>query len=779
MGTLGQLGVNGLLAVNSWMSTISANMNGASRTAYKPTRVSLLDSSVNTWANFQVPSPTLRVQATTLEWAQGSVRNSDSSAHFALQGQGFFVLVDDLGKYFLTRDGEFHWDGQGYLRNSNGLRVLSNGQDFVRKGNQDLSDLFDPDGESQQLARYGDKSLMVVDVANRDGLRFSKYGATVFEVDGDLPLRVENNFDTSTDGLTFIYSDPKQLPYVGNRETPRFVPFNPLLPGASNFQIRLGNNGVFDFATVFGAEFNPAIHTIQDVENAIDLYGTSNNVPVTADYDPVSDRLEIRNLAEPKVADPNFRLGNFAIDFGDNGFFTFQGFDPQRTTIDQIVQEINRYATVNGVNVTASFNTVTRQLVLNNTTGAIGDNSIRFDGINGDAIADFFNVAPFFASTGGGAQNIISTSNIDNSPPSTNTFAQITPQDAASMPLAQMIRPDTRITFEGPNGQALAQFFQIERATPQFESQGVFFGSRVLSSQDIDNSRVLDSAVPGEHSLDITAAMVSTRTFNQHLNLTDNTTPAFDPSGIPATYTHDKLNNVVIADGERSFLGISHAQATGQFDLVMDLQTDASFIELHFGQKRPGQIDSGGFTLQYHPGTGDVYLFQRDLDPNGVPVLINSAPGALPVISGLGGSPHRFVVRLDKAGELSFSVDGVSQSFSLLGDISDRIGYLTLGHYQNRLELYNMYADFKSQYNHYATGAMISTSVKAYARKEVNDAIYNQSSTRVIQSALESSTASLTEYLPMLGLAQKVFGSISKIISVSNAMQDDMNSLIR
>lgn len=779
MGTLGQLGVNGLIAVNSWMSTISANMNGASRTAYKPTRVSLLDSTVNTWANFQVPSATLRVQATTLEWAQGSVRNSDSSAHFALQGQGFFVLVDDLGQYYLTRDGEFHWDGLGYLRNSNGLRVLSNGQDFVRKGNQDLSDLFDPDGESQQLARYGDKSLLVVDVANRDGLRFSKYGATVFEVDGDLPLRVENNFDTSTDGLTFIYNDPKQLPYVGDRETPRFEPFNPLVPGSSNFQIRLGNNGLFDFSTVFGTEFDPAVHTIRDVENAINAYGTTNNVPITANYDPVRDRLTLRNLAEPKVADPNFRVGNFAIDFGDNGFFTFQGFDPRYTTIDQIVQEINRYAIVNGVNITASFNTVTRQLVLNNTTGAIGDNSIRFDGINGSAIADFFNMAPFSASTGGGAQNVSSSSNIDNNPPSANTFAQITPQDAATMPLERMIRPDTSIGFTGPNGAALAQFFQLNNAVSLPDSQGTFVGSRLQSSQDIDNSRILDSTVLGEHSLDITAAMVPTRTFNQYLNLTDNSTPILDPSGVTATYTHDKLNNIVIADGDRGFLGISQAQATGQFDLVMDLQTNASFLELHFGQDRPGQIDSGGFTLQYHPGSGDVYLFQRGRDPNDVPVLLNSLFGALPVISGLGGTPHRFSVRLEKSGELSFSVDGVSQSFTLLGDISDRIGYLTLGHFQNRLELFNMYADFKSQYNHYATGAMVSTSVKAYARKEVNDAIYNPGSARIVQSALESSTASLTEYLPMLGMAQKVFGSISKIISVSNAMQDDMNSLIR
>lgn len=785
MGTLGQLGVNGLLAVNSWMSTISSNINGASRTAYKPTRISLLDGALTTQATFQIPQPTLNVQATTLEWAQGSIRNSDSTTHFALQGQGFFVLADDAGKYYLTRDGEFHWDGLGYLRNSNGLRVLSNGQDFVRRGRDDKSDIFDPDGESQELARYGDKSLLIVDVANRDGLKFSRYGATVFEVDGELPLRVDNNFDTSTDGLSFIYTDAKQLAFVGNRDQERlFTPFSAADPAASNFTISLGNNAILDYGALVG-NFDPNTATIQDVVDAINTYGTANNAPITANFDASTDRLEIRNLTEPKVNDPGFRAGNFSIDFGDNGVFTYRGFDAETVTIDQIVAEINRYAAVNGVNVTASFNTGTRQLALNNTTGVIGNNSIRFDGANGYAISQFFNVNQVTASTGGGAQLITSASNIDNNPLSANTFAQITPQDAAGMPLAEMVNPVSDIRFGGPNGQALARFFQLDGVASQEDALNGLSGSRVISRQDIDNSRVLDSDPTSGHSLDITAADLNVRSFNDYLNLTDPATPILDPSGPPAIYTHEKNNDRIVSDATingntgRGLIGISHAQATGTFEIVMDFQTSTSLMELHFGQQRAGQIDSGGYTLSYDPTLGAIYLFERAKDPNEPPVLLESYFGNLPTTAGLGGTPHRLAVRLDKAGRLDFTVDGVTQSFNLTSDIKERTGYLTLGHYGGRLELYNMYADFKAQYNHDATGSMISTSIKSYARREVNSAINNQNGTRVMQSALESSTASLTEYIPMLGLAQKVFVSLSKIISVSNAMQDDMNSLIR
>ncbi len=775
MGSLGQLGVTGMLAVNSWMSTISANINGASRTAYKPTRVSLLDGAVNSFGDFQIPQPTMQVQATTLEWAQGSIRQSDSSAHFALQGQGFFVLVDDAGDYYLTRDGEFHWDGLGFLRNSNGLRVVSNGQDFVRRGPQD-EDIFSQDGESAELARYGDKSFLIVDVANRDGLKFSRYGATVFEVDGELPLRVENNFDTSTDGLTFLYRDPKQLPYVGNHDTPAFVPFNAARPNDSNFTIDLGENGTFDYSAPVpfgtGAPFDPDTETIQDVIDAINSYGTANNANIFASYDPATDRFLIRNIGAPKVNDPGFRPGNFQIDLGDNGIFQYPNFDTKRTTIRQIVDEINRYAAANGVNVVASFDDVNREFSLVNTTGAIGDNQIVFQGGNGAAIADFFNLPAVTASSGGGAQNADSASNIDNNPPSANTFAQITPVDVNSTPLGRLVNPDTSINFGGGNGRPLADFFRVYNVASQADGLAGNSGSRLESRRDIDNSMI-------RSDLDIQAADIAALRFSDYVDDVPSAGIGL-ASGPPPTYTHDKLNNVVISDSgpgnALGLLGISHAQQTRDFDLVFDYSTDATALDLHFAQQRNEQIDSGGYTLKYIPLSGDVFLYARGDNPDDAPALIGT--GTLPTSSGL-GTRHRFAARLDEDGNLEASVDGVSTAFTLNLDEVSSGGYLTLGHVAGRLELFNMYADYKATYSHDATGGMVSTGIKSYANREVSAPSEVRGNTRVLQSSLESSTASLTEYIPMLGLAQKVFASLSKIINVSNALQDDINQLIR
>lgn len=782
MATLGQLGVNGLLAVNSWLGMINSNLQGASRTAYKSTRPVLSDGSVTRLSSrIEIPSATLNVQATSLEWGQGTINSSPQKTHFAIDGEGFFVLADDAGRYYLTRDGEFHWGGDSYLRNSNGLRVVSTGQDFIRRSNQDRSDAFDPDGESLELLRYGDKSLLIVDLANRQGLKMSQYGSTVFEVAGSLPFRVQNNFDSSTDGITFLYRDPKQRTFVDAPEMPEFVAFDPLDPALSNFQINLGSNGVFDYQAFTGSPFNPSVHTIDDLVQAINAYGLANNTEVTAFFDPDGDRLLIRNIPEPKIVDPNFRVGNFAIDFGDNGLFTFHDFDPARTTIQQILDRINTYGQQQGGNISASYNDVTDQLTINNNAAV--NNEIIFDGANGDAIASLFRLNVINASTGGGARAATSAGDIDRSIVSPNAFVDISPQDVATSYLNQLIKPESTIQFTGVNGRALAQFFNLS-GSPQIDSGATgFSGSRLESRRDIDNSYILDNQSAARHSLDITASDLATKPFNEYITTTDSTTPSTDPSGPPAIYSHDKLNNRLISDGTiagntgRGLLAIGQAQQTAAFDLVLDYQTTTSLLEVHFGQDREEQIDSRGYTLQYDPTTGDLRLLSRNLDPNLPPVLLSSQTG-LPITSGLGVT-HRLAVTLNKEGQITFSVDGVTRSLAVSGDSEDQFGHLTLGHAGGVLELYHLYADFKGLQNLDATGEMVSVGSRPYATFDINPAGHTQSHPRIVQSALESSNASLTEYIPMLSLVQKVFSALSKIITISNNMQDDLNTLLR
>lgn len=57
-------------------------------------------------------------------FAQGSINNTGVSTDLAVNGNGFFTVRDSIsGATYVTRDGEFHVDANGYLVTTTGLRV--------------------------------------------------------------------------------------------------------------------------------------------------------------------------------------------------------------------------------------------------------------------------------------------------------------------------------------------------------------------------------------------------------------------------------------------------------------------------------------------------------------------------------------------------------------------------------------------------------------------------------------------------------------------------------
>jgi len=70
---------------------------------------------------------------------QGALRETGNKLDFAIEGKGFFVVEDDRGNRFLTRDGSFKVDSQGFLRNNSGFYVLGTGGRKIRvKSSSDL-----------------------------------------------------------------------------------------------------------------------------------------------------------------------------------------------------------------------------------------------------------------------------------------------------------------------------------------------------------------------------------------------------------------------------------------------------------------------------------------------------------------------------------------------------------------------------------------------------------------------------------------------------------------
>jgi flagellar hook protein FlgE len=141
--------IQSLKAVDAWIDVINSNINGGVRTAFKASRLKFAGSNTNvdrpgnsTSLPLQFPEPSLVTQNTIIDFTQGAVTASTENSHLAIQGTGWFTVIDAgsvtastgavnafsaTTKVFLTRDGEFRTNQYGMLVNSNGYYLVSSG----------------------------------------------------------------------------------------------------------------------------------------------------------------------------------------------------------------------------------------------------------------------------------------------------------------------------------------------------------------------------------------------------------------------------------------------------------------------------------------------------------------------------------------------------------------------------------------------------------------------------------------------------------------------------
>lgn len=136
---------------------------------------------------------TLFVSQTSRDLRQGALADSDSPTHLGLQGEGHFLLFDQSGNLYLTRDGRFHFNANGELVNQQGLWVASfnpgtNQIDKTTKttvtglGSADDHVAFNTDGTLVNLSRGNTpgRQLALVKVPNPQGLAASTNFAGTF-----------------------------------------------------------------------------------------------------------------------------------------------------------------------------------------------------------------------------------------------------------------------------------------------------------------------------------------------------------------------------------------------------------------------------------------------------------------------------------------------------------------------------------------------------------------------------------------------------------------------
>ena len=129
--------VSGLKAQSTQLAAVSQNIANASTTAYKTAGVSF--QSLVTGGSSNSSKATGSVTTTVYQnmTQQGQISSTSNVTNIAIDGNGFFVVSDNLGNtpsaYNYSRNGEFSTDADGYLINSEGYYLL--GQKTDENGN--------------------------------------------------------------------------------------------------------------------------------------------------------------------------------------------------------------------------------------------------------------------------------------------------------------------------------------------------------------------------------------------------------------------------------------------------------------------------------------------------------------------------------------------------------------------------------------------------------------------------------------------------------------------
>ena len=149
------VGASGAKAMERKLESITNNIANVDTPGYKREGIKFstvyvpLTQSPPSKPGDPVPTGYIPTYNLTLEYAgaidnviyleQGALRETGNKLDFAIEGKGFFVVEDDNGNRFLTRDGSFKVDEEGNLRTSSGYYVVgSNGRIKV----SDSSDIY-------------------------------------------------------------------------------------------------------------------------------------------------------------------------------------------------------------------------------------------------------------------------------------------------------------------------------------------------------------------------------------------------------------------------------------------------------------------------------------------------------------------------------------------------------------------------------------------------------------------------------------------------------------
>jgi len=114
--------LSGINAASSGLGVISNNLANAQSVGFKGSRAEFADLFSGSQNS---PGNGVRVAAITQDFSQGTINGTGRELDMAIDGEGFFVLADQTGKYdnVYTRNGSFKLDKDGFLTSQEGNQV--------------------------------------------------------------------------------------------------------------------------------------------------------------------------------------------------------------------------------------------------------------------------------------------------------------------------------------------------------------------------------------------------------------------------------------------------------------------------------------------------------------------------------------------------------------------------------------------------------------------------------------------------------------------------------
>lgn len=193
-----QASLSGINAASQKLDVIGANVSNAETVGFKESTARFADIYSNLTAAGQFGSGSLNVDISR-EFTQGGVTMTNNVLDVAINGKGFFQIMNPDGSLAYTRNGQFHTDKDSFLVTPEGDKVMgANGPIKIDMTKFGSSLRISPEGLIQGSAKdaSGNLALQTIDTLqlhsfrNNDGLisagdnQWDVSGATGAEVSG-------------------------------------------------------------------------------------------------------------------------------------------------------------------------------------------------------------------------------------------------------------------------------------------------------------------------------------------------------------------------------------------------------------------------------------------------------------------------------------------------------------------------------------------------------------------------------------------------------------------